>query len=434
MPLLTATGDERVAAQAFRSGVSDYLLKTDVMPDPSRLRQAIADAVRPYKMDQRNRTAARELKLANLNLEDCNQRLREMTDTAHRFVDNVAHEFRTPLTVIHEFASIMRDGLGGAITPDQMQYLNCIQNGVRDLSTLVDDFLDTSKLKARTLRVDRREAKVDELFERVRSTVESRANAKSITVSFEAEPCLPLLLFDIEKAGRVLLNLVVNAVKFSPQGSRIEIGASATASGDVSVWVRDHGTGISEEDLPKLCERFQQCAGASRDSGKGFGLGLSIARDLAWVNLGTIPIQGVLGEGSTLSFTLPVSDAEHVLYSYAMRVTEAEVLSQVSAMRINSVHPGATAEMLRSALSSSCKSLDLMLSSHDGGSLIAIGPSEEPDRWVARLSEAWSVHGPESMRKAPLKIDWVGSWPVQQLAQNAVPLILSHLIQERRSA
>lgn len=432
--LLTATGDEHVAAAAFRSGVSDYLLKQEVMPEPARLRRAIADAIRRFNLQRRNRQASRDLKLANINLEDRNVRLHEMTETAHQFVDNVAHEFRTPLTVIQEFASILRDGIGGQVTPEQSEYLGYIEAGVRDLSGLVDDFLDTSKLKARTLRVDRCEVAVADVFERVRPTAQARAHTKSITIDFEAEPGLPTVFCDIEKAGRVILNLIVNAVKFSPEGSTVQVRARANGNGDIQISIRDHGIGIAEEELPGLCERFQQTGDPNRDSGKGFGLGLNIARNLVWLNLGKISITSQLGEGSTFSFTLPIADPEHVLNCYLKRIDESEVLSQISVLRIEAVHPDASAEALRSALAGSCQSMDLLLCSKDGRSLIAIGPTEEPDRWMQRLSESWSMTGPIETSKAPLQMEWLGSWSIQKVRDYALPIVMRSLMEQRRCA
>ncbi|MFN3166914.1 MAG: ATP-binding protein [Phycisphaeraceae bacterium] len=432
--MLTATGDENVAARAFRMGVSDYLLKADVLSDPERLQRAIAEAARRYKMHKRNRLAARELKLVNLQLEDRNQRLHEMTETAHRFVDNVAHEFRTPLTVIQEFASILADGIGGPITEEQMGYLEYIRSGVRDLSALVDDFLDTSKLKARTLRVDRSEARVSGLLERVRPTLEARAQGKSIAVGFDVEPGLPTVFCDAEKAARVIINLVVNAVKFSPQGGQVEVSAAVTGNGDVRLSVRDHGVGIAEQDLPALCERFSQADTSDRGAAKGFGLGLNIARDLVWLNLGEMSIDSAPGQGSTFSFTLPVADPEHVLTRYARQLEAMDHLAQVNAIRLTSHHPQVTAETLRQSLTSCCRSWDLLLRSADERTLIALGPADQPDRWIERMQWAWATHRTDALASASMEADWLGAWSVQRFSEQAMPAVLRELLRGRKCA
>ena len=431
--LLTATGSEGIAAKAFRSGVADYLIKGEIMSDSDRLRHAVSEAVRRYKLQKRNRLAARELRLANLKLEDRNKRLREMTETAHRFVDNVAHEFRSPLTVIQEFASIMRDGIGGDVTPEQTEFLNYIQSGVGDLSTLVDDFLDTSKLKARTLLVNRQPTMVDALFARVAPAAEARAKIKSIKVEFEAESGLPQAFCDLEKAARVVTNLLVNAIKFSPENSTIKISARLNGD-DVQIAVTDQGMGIAEDELPKLCDRFHQVDASRQTAEKGFGLGLAIVRDLVWLNLGTMSINSEVGQGSTFAFTLPKADPAHVLRCYAQRVKDAGVISQVSAMRISSIHPQATAQMLRKALSVSVQSLDLLLCSGDDQALFVIGPTEDVQRWEARLKEAWSIHGPEPMRSATLVADRLGVWSVDQIGDVAAPVVLGYMDKERRCA
>ncbi|MFK7787914.1 MAG: ATP-binding protein, partial [Phycisphaeraceae bacterium] len=277
--MLTATGDERVASSAFRLGASDYLLKSDVATDIGKLKHAIADALRRYDMGKRNKQFARELKLANQKLYERNDVLTEMTRTAHRFVDNVAHDFRTPLTVIQEFVSILTDGLGGEVNEKQAEFLSYIDASARDLNAMVDDFLDSSKLKAQKLRVHRSVTSVQRIFERARPTLETRAQSKSIKVVYEVDDALPEVFADSEKIGRVLINLVINAIKFSPEESTIHVTADLANDGEVLVAVRDEGIGLSEDELPKVCERFSQVTDPRRSVAKGFGLGLNIARD-----------------------------------------------------------------------------------------------------------------------------------------------------------
>jgi len=218
MILLTGQGDERIAAQAFRAGASDYLVKSVVIENPEILHQSIWQALRRYSLKQRNEELSRQLKIANGELEQQNTALTELTETAHRFVNDVAHEFRTPLTVIKEFASIMADGLGGEITEKQTEFLGHIIASSRDLAHLIDDFLDSSKLKARSLRVDRQRHSVTDILDAVRPMLRCRAASRRIQITEDIDPeCLEVFA-DAEKAGRVLINLTVNAIKFAPHG------------------------------------------------------------------------------------------------------------------------------------------------------------------------------------------------------------------------
>ena len=160
---------------------------------------------------------------AHARLRRKNARLAELTDTAHRFVDNVAHEFRTPLTVIQEFVSIVTDGMAGPVCDQQAEYLQIVARAAADLGGMVDDLLDTSRIKAGTLRVDRRVVQPESLLLPIQALLRTRAADKGIRVLIEPLGELPAVLADAEKAGRVLVNLVVNAVKFSPESSTVQI-------------------------------------------------------------------------------------------------------------------------------------------------------------------------------------------------------------------
>ena len=162
--VLTGQGDESIAAELMRSGADDYLVKDDITP--TGLRRAIANARAQFlrrRGEEHRRTLLDELEATKVSLEKKNRRLSELYKTAHEFVDNVSHEFRTPLTVIKEFASIVRDGLAGDVTDEQREYLDIVNNRVDDLSIMVDDMLDISKLEAGILGVCRRLCRGDEI-------------------------------------------------------------------------------------------------------------------------------------------------------------------------------------------------------------------------------------------------------------------------------
>ena len=114
--LITSHGDETIAREAFRYGAADYLIKPDVIVSPDILRSSVCEALRQYRLEATNRSLSARLKRTNTELERKNARLAELTSIAHRFVDDVAHEFRTPLAVIKEFASILSDGIVGDVT------------------------------------------------------------------------------------------------------------------------------------------------------------------------------------------------------------------------------------------------------------------------------------------------------------------------------
>ncbi|MFI4861314.1 MAG: ATP-binding protein [Phycisphaerales bacterium JB063] len=422
--MLTASGTEQEAAEAFRGGASDYLVKGDVMRPDGQLHLAIADARRRYKLAQRNKEYAKALRETNHELQIKNQRLTEMTLTAHRFVDDVAHEFRTPLTVIREFASILQDGIGGEVTPEQRKFLDYIDASARDLGGMVDDFLDSSKLKAKQLPVHRASVTIESIFEAVQPTLATRAKSKSVGVEFEIEPGLPEVFVDAEKIGRVTINLVVNAIKFSPENSVVRVRAQADGNGHVVVSVRDQGVGIAAEQLPILCERFTQVGDPRRSVGKGFGLGLNIARDLVWLNLGEMQIESEQGEGSTFSFTVPMADTEHVLRQYVERMSRSDDDDGLSILKIHPINPSVTIEQTQEVLCNVARSMDILMPGEDGRCLYAVGPTEQPDQWIDKLEQAAAHAGERDGVANPLHIAWVGTWKQELFVENALPVIL----------
>lgn len=410
--VLTSQGDEQIAASAFKLGAADYLLKDRAFADPSYIAQAVNEALRRFRLERRNRELTSELQQMNRELENKNKRLGALTDTAHRFVDNVAHEFRTPLTVVKEFASIMADGLGGPVTEDQAEYLGHIVAASRDLSQMIDDFLDSSKLKTNTLRVDRCEHDVAEVFESVRVMLKMRASSRTIEIHEEIEPQLSRVFCDLEKVGRILINLVVNAVKFSSEGGEIKLWARSSGEGDVTIGVTDYGPGLAPDDLSVICDRFRQVGDPQATSSKGFGLGLNIAKELVWLNLGVMEITSEIGQGSTFAFTLPCCDPERILHRYIESIAASMESTSLTLLQIIPDTPVQDMQRLRQFLCSVCHAQDLVYPAVDRQSLIVLGPTQEPDKWILRLHTARASAAKRLPDQSVPAFDakWLGTW------------------------
>jgi PAS domain S-box-containing protein len=286
------------------------------------------------------KTAEMALSAANGLLTTTNERLSNLYEAAQQFVDNVAHEFRTPLTVIKEFAAIMEEGLVGELNAEQQDYLHTICARVDDLNGLVNDMLDLSRLEAGLVGAARRRCTIQDIVGRVQSTLERRASASNVAFSVELEDGLPDLYCDPEKIGRVVINLAVNAFKYGGEkgGVQLRVRRSSVAA-EVLVDVTDHGPGIPAEKLETIFERFSQ-AGGLRDTAKGFGLGLSIVRELVGLNFGAVSVKSELGEGSTFSFSVPTFDPQAIVARYVARLAKHRPpLFLVSDIRISASGP-----------------------------------------------------------------------------------------------
>lgn len=394
--IMTGQGDERIAAEVLRAGADDYLVKADI--NPGTLRRAIDNAAAQHdrrRVEVENTRLLRELQEQNARMEQTNRRLAELYATAHEFVDNVSHEFRTPLTVIKEFSAIMLDGLAGEPTADQKKYLAIVLNRVDDLATMIDDMLDISKLEAGLLFVWRRESRVSEIVERARVLLERKALAAGVRLAFDTGEDVPPVYCDPEKAERTLINLVVNAIKFSNPDSEVRVWTRFEPErSQVRLGVTDQGPGISPANLKVIFDRFKQVGGNPRAGTKGFGLGLNIARELVQLNFGDIEVESEPGNGSAFSFTVPCADPMPLIGRYLDRIAaspgEADFVTAIHA----SIEPGLAPEQLRETehfIQHQLRRSDLLFRTPVNGWLLLI-PSplrRHNDPVVKRMDQAW---------------------------------------------
>ncbi len=381
--LVTSLDDEKSVVSGLDSGAIDYITRPfqeEVVL--ARVRTALRirhDYDRAEKLSQM------------LGMQ--NERLSESTRVAHQFVDDVSHEFRTPLTVIDSYAAIIVDGLAGPVADEQLQHLNVIRSAVQDLTRMVDDMLDSSKIKGGTLRIDRQPVNVDEIMGSIRTMLTAKAETKGINIKEDIASDLPEAFADIDLIGRVLINLVVNAIKFSPDDSSITIWAKhdETNADMIRFGVTDEGPGLPAADLSKLFDRFEQVGTQTESSTKGFGLGLSIAKNLVWLNLGEINVQSELGDGSSFSFTVPSANPAAIIGAYCRHLAEKSAIpaSTITCFSIDVPTPQISSEQVRTFLTSNCYPMDLFLDTGNPDALMAIGVSSAWEIWIERIKSVW---------------------------------------------
>jgi hypothetical protein len=256
-------------------------------------------------------------------LERKNRRLAKLYKTAQRFVNNVSHEFRTPLTVIKEYTDILREGILGEVSREQCRYLDVVVDRADDLNRMVDDMLDVSKIEAGLLGAWRTKCRVADIMEHVRPSLAKKAELKNVVLEFAIPDDLPIVYCDAEKVGRVVVNLAVNAIKFCSDPGKVQIWAKRhETEKSVLIGVTDNGPGIDVNLHKAVFDRFRQLGTSSRGSTKGFGLGLSIAQELVELNFGKIGIESKHGLGCTFTFTLPCADPEEIMRRYVARMQQ----------------------------------------------------------------------------------------------------------------
>jgi PAS domain S-box-containing protein len=229
---------------------------------------------------------------------------KELDRLKDQFVNAVSHDLRTPLTSIKGYAEFLEDELGGPLTPQQGEFVQQIEMGAKRLERLVNDLLDFARLEAGTFHLNFEDA---DLGQKVQDIIQSlRPQAEDARLKLEAVlPATPLVArMDPQRVEQVLSNLIGNALKFTPEGGRIEVRARIEGE-HLLCEVEDTGEGIAPEDLPRLFQRFGQLESGTKKKG-GTGLGLSISKTIIDAHGGHIGVRSQKGVGSTFWFTLPL--------------------------------------------------------------------------------------------------------------------------------
>jgi signal transduction histidine kinase len=231
--------------------------------------------------------------------------LRRMDEMKEQFLSVVSHELRTPLHVLLGYVTVMQKGWAGPVSDQQREHLETMRQTVDLLTKLVSDLLDMSQIQAGALSIDPVDVELMGLVSDVLGRIAPLATNKRIDIVTRMPAELPIPVADERRLGQVLLNLLGNAVKFTPEGGRITLRIGSEP-GLLRVSVTDTGIGIAPEHLGKLFMRFTQLDMRSTRKAGGTGLGLSIAKAIVEAHGGEMGVESVVGQGSTFWFTLPL--------------------------------------------------------------------------------------------------------------------------------
>jgi len=240
------------------------------------------------------------------------ERQREIADEANRakssFLASMSHELRTPLNAIGGYVQLLELGIHGPITPAQADALGKVARSQRHLLRLINEVLNLSRIEAGAVNYDVRRTLVSDVVNAVVPMVEPQLAQKELALSIDVPSSLAMLA-DRDKAEQILLNLLGNALKFTPAGGRVSVTAlkDDAAKPCARVEVTDTGIGIPPDRLDQVFEPFVQVDVSSAGMARGTGLGLAISRDLARGMGGDLTATSTLGTGSTFVLTLPAA-------------------------------------------------------------------------------------------------------------------------------
>ena len=294
--ILTGLADESTALAALDRGAQDYLSKDDVTPQ--LLSRTIRYALQRHQLVD-------QIESANDELERKNQRLSQLYNTAQQFVENVSHEFRTPLTAMCHLTEILERG--GARPERLSEYYRALGKESRRLHTTVENLLDFGRMDSGRRTYEFSETDAVELVDHVahefadRSAVAARRIEKS---PLPSQGHAMIIHADREALALALRNLLDNALKYSPDSSPVRVGVKAL-NGTVAVSIEDQGPGVGAQERRAIFRKFTRGAAARSLNVKGTGIGLTMANQIVKAHGGRLEVESEPGRGSTFTMVLP---------------------------------------------------------------------------------------------------------------------------------
>lgn len=287
--ILSGQDDQALAVKALHQGAQDYLVK-------GGLTSGNLDRAMRYAIERQ--ALLRSLEMSR----------KQQIEFKNRFLSHVSHELRTPLTCIHQYVTILLDGLAGEVTPEQRDHLNTVLRSVNQLGAMVRDLLEAARAEFGKISLELRCVPIGELIRMAVDMMRATATQKGVKLETQADANIPLVHGDPDRIFEVLINLIDNAIKFTPaEGSvTVQAGLLPTDPEFVCISVVDTGKGVAPEARALIFERLYQDPNSVDNCRKGLGLGLFIAKELVTLHGGRIWVASDGSSGSTFSFTVPV--------------------------------------------------------------------------------------------------------------------------------
>ncbi|MBK6519063.1 MAG: HAMP domain-containing histidine kinase [Polyangiaceae bacterium] len=264
-----------------------------------------------------------ELLRKNSALEEAFSRLQELDHLKSSFLATISHELRTPLTSIIGYSEMLAEGMCGPLTKEQLEFVQTIRMKGDQLLRLILSLLDLSKLESGTLRMHPISMPIEAVLQDAISTMAPAAAKKGVKVALATQPATPALRADPDRLRQVFVNLLENAVKFTPKGGEVTVsaelvegGTSADAGGlvllapmnrDVEIRVADTGIGIPAHERSRIFDPFYQVDQSSTREQGGAGLGLAIVKRIVEAHGGRIRVEANAPKGTVFVVTLPVT-------------------------------------------------------------------------------------------------------------------------------
>jgi hypothetical protein len=325
---------------------------------------------------------------------DPSARLEHFHATIHDLLDQVSHDFRTPLTVIKEFATLMGDGQLGAVSPRQREFLDVINDRADDLTLVVDNVLDAGKSGAGVLRAWRRATDAGEVVRTVEAPLARKTAIKGIGLDVAVEPGLPAVCADPEQLARVLLNLVAGVLKSFEEPRGVRVWASSEVEpGRVCLGVTVEGGRIGRKPLHAIAAALDPTRPCDAWNARGAAWRFALARRLADLHFGQIRLERSCKGQTTFRLSLPTAEPRCVLDAYLRHLALADGTpagARLVAVSIGSEVPSAAAGVVDEFLQSSVDLADLVVQMAPCRWLLVLGALGMAGNVRERIESSWS--------------------------------------------
>jgi len=334
--ILSGQDDEGLAMKALHQGVQDYLVKGDITSHH-------LERVMRYAIERQ--ALIRSLEMSR----------KQQLEFKNQFLSHVSHELRTPLTCIHQFVSILIDGLAGEINPEQRYHLGTVLNSVHQLRAMIHDLLEATRAESGKIRIEPRCIAIADLIQQAVSMMAATAKEKRVGLEVGLDSRIPFVYADPDRVLQVLINLIDNGIKFTPAEGSVLVKACLVEADPNMVYlsVSDTGRGIGPEAKALIFERLYQDPNSIDNNRAGLGLGLFIAKELVELHGGRIWVASEVGNGSTFSFTLPLYSLAKLLFpvvTHEGRLRDAIALVKVELTPLQGVPRSAWKELCQQSL------------------------------------------------------------------------------------
>ena len=297
--MLADAKDKEFAPQAIREGAYDCVIREKGFEEG--LSTIMHNAMTAFRAAKEREKLQKEIAAKKVELEAANRKLQQLDKIKSDFVANVAHEFRTPLTIIKGNVDLVNKGRLGPVAPSQKEMLDGAINIVNRLSRLVNDLLDISKIESGKMELKKEPVGMNEIIEENLAVFDKMIKDKKQILRKDLARDLSKINADKDKVTQVFLNLLSNAIKYTPESKEIVV-KTVNLEKEIMVEISDSGEGVAPENFDKIFDKFIRVTAEKKE---GTGLGLPIAKDIVNLHNGRIWVKSELGKGSQFYFTLP---------------------------------------------------------------------------------------------------------------------------------